>query len=85
MKIRIDFRDILTTASLKLKKSILKLVTYVFLIISAHCFLELPLTFSYQPWDNWESMKKFPQTSLTLSHTLDTTVQSFLHHKNVMG
>lgn len=85
MKVRIGFRDILTTVSLKLKKSILKLVAYVFLIISAHCFKNylspsiISLGIVGYHW------KKFPQTSLALSHTLDTTVLSFLRHKNVIG
>lgn len=41
--------DISTTMSLKLKRSVVELVAYVFLVNFSTLVLELPITFNYQP------------------------------------
>lgn len=78
--------DISTAMSLKLKKkSILKLVGYVFLVNFCTLILEFVSPPIISIWTVACDCKRFLQTNLTLSHTQETTVQSSLHHRKVIG
>ena len=73
-----------TTVSLKLKSLFLNLLVRFSLYMSSHFFLELPINSNYQPWDNRDHCKRFPQTSLSLSYTQEGTIQSILHLRKVI-